>query len=122
MADDVRGIAYPLYARVERERVLRGWSATQLHKQTGVSRSTIANWAFQSQPPQASTVNAVADVLGIERVEALRLAGILTDPAEDDLPDLSGLTEQEQCDLIGAAKVVAALLAKAQREQERRGA
>jgi transcriptional regulator with XRE-family HTH domain len=79
MPDAVRGIAYPLYQRVERERALRGWSATRLRNETGVSRSTVAKWATQQQPPQPGTVNAVADALGIDRAEALRLAGILTD-------------------------------------------
>jgi transcriptional regulator with XRE-family HTH domain len=90
MPDTVRGIAYPLFLRVERERSLRGWSATRLHNETGVSRSTIAKWATQQQPPQPGTVNAVADALGIERAEALRLAGILT-----DAPSANPLTEDE---------------------------
>lgn len=94
MPDAARGIAYPLYRRVERERALLGWSSTRLHKETGVSRSTIGKWATQQQPPQPGTVNAVADALGIERAEALRLAGILTEvPAaaaesDDDLDAL----------------------------------
>lgn len=92
MSDALRGIAYALYERVERERALRGWSATRLHTETGVSRSTIGKWATQTRPPLPATVNAVADALGIERAEALRLAGILTDlpAAGPDLTPQSG--------------------------------
>jgi transcriptional regulator with XRE-family HTH domain len=134
MSDAVRGIAYPLFVRVERERALRGWSATRLHKETGVSRSTIGKWATQPQPPLASTVNAVADALGIERAEALRLAGILTDPPaagaiSDD--ELAGLERSLGVDLSmfepdkrhALLIFAAALMASAERgREERRGA
>jgi transcriptional regulator with XRE-family HTH domain len=107
MSDAARGIAYPLYERVERERVLRGWSSTKLHQETGVSRSTIAKWRTQQRPPQPATVFVVADRLGIDRTEALSLAGILTDisQAGPDVPDTParqailtrpGLTERDR--------------------------
>jgi transcriptional regulator with XRE-family HTH domain len=96
MPDAVRGIAYPLYQRVERERALRGWSATRLRNETGVSRSTIAKWATQQQPPQPGTVNAVADALGIDRAEALRLAGILT--AATPLADVGIMLSDDDLD------------------------
>lgn len=86
MAGSEQGIAYPLYERVERERVLRGWSKTRFHRETGIARSTIDKWATQPKTPQPGTVNVVADSLGIGREEALRLAGILTDGAPADAP------------------------------------
>lgn len=47
-----------------------------LHKETGVARNTINAWATQPRPPQARTVIRVADALGIDHAEALRLAGL----------------------------------------------
>ena len=98
MSGNQRGIAYPLWERVERERALKGWSSTRLHSETGISRSTVAKLATQPRPPLPSTVNALADALGIGRETALRLAGVLTDarerlsaPPEDDdaLPEMT---------------------------------
>lgn len=83
MPDDARGIAYPLYVRVQRELALRGITTVELREKTGVARSTITNWRHVEQTPQPRTVNKVADYLGIPREEALRLAGILTD---EDVP------------------------------------
>jgi transcriptional regulator with XRE-family HTH domain len=94
-----RGIAFPLYERVERERALKGWSSTRLRAESGVSRSTIAKWRTQPNPPLPGTVNAVADALGIGREEALRLAGVLAaDP--DPLPDMSADERREVIEMI----------------------
>jgi transcriptional regulator with XRE-family HTH domain len=79
MPDAPRGIAYPLYQRVNRELALRGWTHVELQRKSGVARSTVAKWATGQQSPMPDRVNAVADALGIERAEALRLAGILTE-------------------------------------------
>jgi transcriptional regulator with XRE-family HTH domain len=81
-----RGVAFPLYERVERERVLRGWSSTQMEDKTGVARQTVGKWRTNPMTPQPGTVNAVADALGIDREEALRLAGILTSGIPEDAP------------------------------------
>jgi len=92
MPDVQRGIAYPFYQRVGRELALRGWTHVELQRRSGVARSTVTKWATGQQPPLPGSVNAVADVLGISRAEALRLAGILT-----DAPDVPGvpLTDDE---------------------------
>jgi transcriptional regulator with XRE-family HTH domain len=89
MPDVQRGIAYPLYQRVGRELALRGWTHVELQRRSGVARSTVSKWATGQQPPLPARVNAVADTLGIDRAEALRLAGILTDaPAvAGEIPD-----------------------------------
>lgn len=90
MPDDVRVPAHGLYLRVLERLALTGMTKTELRKRTGVARSTIDSWATQTTPPQARTVNKVADALGIDRVEALRLAGILdgAPAAEDQLTPL----------------------------------
>ena len=85
MPDDARGIAYPLYVRVQRELALRGITTVELREKTGVARSTITNWQHVGQTPQPRTVNKVADYLGIPREEALRLAGVLTDEPPEAL-------------------------------------
>jgi transcriptional regulator with XRE-family HTH domain len=85
MPDDARVPAYGLYVRVQERLALTGMTKTDLRKKTGVARSTIDSWATQATPPQARTVNKVADALGIDRMEALRLAGILdTGPADGE--------------------------------------
>jgi transcriptional regulator with XRE-family HTH domain len=71
---------------------IRGMTKSQLHQKSGVARSTIDTWKTQPRPPQPATVIAVADVLGIDRGEALRLAGVLPDTkaaAEGTIVDLS---------------------------------
>lgn len=79
MADQQRGVAYGLFERVNNERAEQGWTWMRLQERSGVARSTIYSWAKIQTPPQPATVNPVADALGIPRIEALRLAGILQD-------------------------------------------
>lgn len=69
--------ARPFYDRVEHIRVSRGWTKVKLAQHLGVHRATIENWAKQPKPPLPSTIVPVASKLGIDRDEALRLAGIL---------------------------------------------
>lgn len=88
MAGETAAPALPLYERVKREIALRGWTWTQLTKETKLARSTFNSWKTQPQPPQPRPVNAVADTLGIDRMEALKLAGILTE-----------LDPQPECDI-----------------------
>lgn len=95
MPDDVRVPAHGLYLRVMERLALTGMTKTELRKRTGVARSTIDSWATQATPPQARTVNKVADALGINRVEALQLAGILDDTAAP-APQLVPLDEFER--------------------------
>ncbi|MEV0584038.1 helix-turn-helix transcriptional regulator [Nonomuraea sp. NPDC050310] len=73
---DRRGPAYPLYERVLKELNTLNWTQEQFKAHSGVARSTIAKWRYQPRSPQASTVKAVAQALGIPEGEALRLAGI----------------------------------------------
>lgn len=74
-----RAPAAPFHAAVMEALKTRGLTKSQLHQRSGVARSTIDTWATQPRPPQPATVLAVADVLDIDRGEALRLAGVLAD-------------------------------------------
>jgi transcriptional regulator with XRE-family HTH domain len=140
MPDAARGIAYLLYQRVNRELALRGWTHVELQRKSGVARSTISNWATGQQPPTPARVNAVADALGIDRAEALRLAGILTDappPAsvrahladvyreieqQDDGDDVPVLTEEEMRILATFVKMIRTRKAARERDEGKRGA
>lgn len=74
--DGTPGIARPLWERVERERRRQGMSTVELSRRTGLARSTINRLKTNVEPPQATTVRALADALEIDRDEALRLAGL----------------------------------------------
>lgn len=52
-----------------------GRTQVWLSKETGIPRSTLNAWKTQPRPPYAKTVIRVADALGMDRNEALRLAG-----------------------------------------------
>ena len=69
--------ARPFWDRIQTVCATRGWSTVRLERESGVSRTTINKWKTQPRKPLAATVNAVADALDIDRVEALELAGIL---------------------------------------------
>lgn len=81
MTEQTRAPARPLYDRLRRIQIDRGWTNVQLAEKAGVSRGTIANWRTQPRPPLPTTVKDVAERLGIPYREALELAGI--DVAED---------------------------------------
>lgn len=70
------GVGYNFARRVHTERLRRGWSKTELHLKSGVSRSTLDNLGYGSLPPFVATVDALADTLGIPRDEAYQLAGL----------------------------------------------
>lgn len=87
-----RAPAAPYYALVVDRLKRDGKGKLWLSQRSGVSRNTVDNWAKQPKPPQPATVLAVADVLGIDHDEALRLAGIsptATEPEEGEPVDLS---------------------------------
>lgn len=80
VANEVPGPAYEFWLRVERERVRRDWSQEELSRRTSVPPSTLNRLRVNS--PRTSTVNALADALGIDRIEAAQLAGLLRPPPE----------------------------------------
>lgn len=86
MSDPRPAPARPWYDYVISEIALRGWTKTQLSERSGVSRPAIDKWQKNPRPPQAASVNAVADVLDIPRERALRLAGVIAAEPEAHPP------------------------------------
>jgi transcriptional regulator with XRE-family HTH domain len=88
---DQRPPARPWYDLIIETIALKGWTKAQLADRAGISRPTIDNWRTNPRAPQARSVNAVADVLGISRDRALRLAGIISEPQPEPLvhPELA---------------------------------
>jgi transcriptional regulator with XRE-family HTH domain len=87
--------ARPLYDRVEQIRLKRGLSKIEIADLIGVARSTIDKWQRNRRPPGARTVKDVAERLGIDHDEALRLAGI-TSAAGGGLQTVPDLSAEEQ--------------------------
>src|SRR5690606_212650 len=73
-----QGVAYQLWAYVEAERVRRGWTGVQMAQHLGLPRNTIARLKSATARPQASTVRAIADGLGLDYERAAQMAGLLT--------------------------------------------
>jgi transcriptional regulator with XRE-family HTH domain len=73
-----RAPAKPWYDLIVQTLALKGWTKAELTDRSGVAKTTIDNWERNPRKPQSAKVNAVADVLGIPRERALRLAGIIT--------------------------------------------
>lgn len=69
---------------------VKGMSIADLASKSGVARSTIYGWRDNSGKPQAKSVNAVADVLGIPRERALRAAGIIAGAEPEPEPEIPG--------------------------------
>lgn len=90
-----RGPAAPWYDRVIAELAQQGQSKSWLNRRSGVSRATIENWATQPKAPQAGTVAAVADVLGIPRAEAAKLAGLPVNVLTAVFVDLSEISDED---------------------------
>lgn len=65
-----------LYEAVDEAIKRTGLTKVQVHRRSGVARSTIDGWKTRMTPPHASTVLSVARVVGISDDEALRLAGL----------------------------------------------
>lgn len=83
--------ARPWFDRVEERAALKGWSLSELARRAKISRPTLYGWRDNPKKPQARSVNAVADALGIPRGEALQLAGVIgaapePEKEDDDVP------------------------------------
>lgn len=83
--------ARPLLELVEATLNQQGRTKTWLAGRSQVSRAAINNWRHQPRTPQAASVIAVADALGIDPDRALRLAGLSTETprAESGTADLA---------------------------------
>lgn len=58
------------------EQATRGWSDSELHRRSGVSRNTIKGLGSRKRV-ETPTITALADALDIPRAEAYELAGIV---------------------------------------------
>jgi transcriptional regulator with XRE-family HTH domain len=76
MPSTARGVAYGFWASIENRRRELGLSLTELHKRSGVARSTIDKLRSGTKPPTLRVIHALADVVQLEHREAERLAGI----------------------------------------------
>jgi transcriptional regulator with XRE-family HTH domain len=74
-----RSPARPWYDLVREKIAVRGWSVNELAKRAGIGRPTIYGWRDKPNAPWPDPVNKVADLLGVPRPAALRLAGIIAD-------------------------------------------
>jgi transcriptional regulator with XRE-family HTH domain len=79
--DEPSAPARPLFDRIESIRANAGMTKTRVAELTGLPRATIDRWQDQPRPPLPESVIKAADGLGIDRNEALRLAGILDGPS-----------------------------------------
>lgn len=89
MTDERPPPARPWFDRVEQLAALRGWSLSELARRAKISRPTLYGWRDNPKKPQARSVNAVADALGIPRGEALQLAGVIgaaPEPEWEEVP------------------------------------
>lgn len=79
-----RGVAYDFWMRVRTEQGARGWTDDELHRRTGIARTTIDRLRSGKRPPTARVVNALADALDINLADAHRLAGRTPSPVDSD--------------------------------------
>lgn len=86
--DDVRSPARPWFDLVTQEIAVRGWGIAELARRAKVGRPTIYGWRDSPGKPQSGPVNAVADVLGIDRKRANELAGIIPRAGPEPEPEL----------------------------------
>lgn len=114
---ETRGPAAPLYDAVMQALASKGWTKTRLWRESGVARSTIEAWETAPRPPQAATVHAVADALGIKRSEALRLAGIIIPGAAQPAGDAGPAEPVEDVDRV-AERLLNQLRSVADREDK----
>lgn len=84
MSDPRPAPARPWYDLVKEQAAIQGWSMHELARRSTVGRPTIYRWRDGTEVPQARPVGLVADVLGIPRERAVRLAGIITDRDDAD--------------------------------------
>jgi transcriptional regulator with XRE-family HTH domain len=88
------GVAYPLWQRLEAERVSKGWTKMKLAEESGLPRTTYNDLQKTSRPPLPRIVHAFADALGIDRVEAEQLAGL----RPKSIAQVGGVREAIQAD------------------------
>jgi transcriptional regulator with XRE-family HTH domain len=95
MAAGGQGVAYEFWVRVERARVARQMSKTELAELAGVSRPTIDRMETTTRAPVARNVHRIADALGIPREEAEQLAGLVPPDRSDPVAESATLRALE---------------------------
>lgn len=95
------------------EIAVRGWGIAELARRAKIGRPTVYGWRDSPRKPQSGPVNAVADVLGVDRRRANELAGIIrrAEPEPEpaipqsllrDIRNTPGLTEEQRQAVIAA--------------------
>jgi len=72
-------VTYPFWERVAQERARQELTWTDLAQRTGLTRKTIHSLRTGSLP-RPRTIHALADALGIDRIEAATLSGLIPAP------------------------------------------
>lgn len=85
-----RGVAYDFWVRVKTEQASRGWTDSELHRRSGISRNTIAGLKTRTRV-EAGTINALAAALDIPQRDAHQLAGLV--PAAEQPSQASAARE-----------------------------
>ncbi|MGA5764514.1 hypothetical protein [Nonomuraea bangladeshensis] len=83
--DDTTPPGRPLWAAAERARVAEGASLIDWTKRIGISRMSYNRLASQENPPIARTVKKIADTIGLDYDEAMRLAGVAGERGSGDI-------------------------------------
>lgn len=121
-----RSPARPWFDLVTEQSAIRGWGIAELARRAKVGRPTIYGWRDGAEGKiQAGPVNAVADVLGIPRERALRLAGVIGPgqaPAGSAVPPdlLKAIAEADNLTDGEKVAVIAAIDATLARERGER--
>ncbi|MEU7831354.1 helix-turn-helix transcriptional regulator [Nonomuraea sp. NPDC049129] len=74
------GVAAAFHQRAETERARLGMTKLALAAEPGVSRVTYDRLATQEKAPLPATIIRLATALGLDRDEALKLAGLIVEP------------------------------------------
>lgn len=73
----------PLWQAAERKRVAEGWTKLELVERIGIGRVTFDRLQTQENPPIARTVKKIANAIGLDVFEAMKLSGL--DDSEADI-------------------------------------
>jgi hypothetical protein len=76
MSDARRGVAYPFWEAVVEAQSAHGISDVELHKLSGVARSTLDRLKVGTRPPHVTTINKLVAALHLDRDLSLQQAGL----------------------------------------------
>lgn len=81
------GVAAAFYRRAETERARLGMTKFALAEVSGVARTTYDRLPTQERAPLPGTIIRLAEALGLDRDEALNLAGLMDQPTPAQIAD-----------------------------------